>query len=184
MVELILKVTLFGLLGGVVHSLLDRWRGQTAEGWLKQAKRFIYAMAASLFVVQLDDGFWGALFPIIFFVGSIPGWGLVLGEAMGGADPSKKPAGWQKGALATNLQLALWVRGAMWLGPALLLFIPTHNPMYLIAPVAMTVAFAVSPRLSRYFPAGAGFRYEQTELIRGALYGAPVAAIAALLAMI
>jgi hypothetical protein len=148
----------------------DRLRG--SGKWPLGVGRLLYAAVASLPVVRPEDGYWMLVFALLFFVGSTYGWGNPMGRVF---IPRKHahaaPERWQAGPLVTYPLLALFVRGLMWLAPAAFIYIPTGNALYLVAPIAMTVAFTASPYIARALVKDEARRWAPMEYLRGGIYG-------------
>lgn len=170
MVELIIETTVFAIVVGAFGAILDRARG-TTDGGEQHIWRLLYAFVLAAVSSRVTDTWWAsAIFMAVAFLGSMPGWGKVLGDAMGGAHPDKLPASWQVGFLKDS-RIGLVARGAMWLAPVLVLGIILGYWHYVWAWAAMTIAFVASPYASRYIVPipKAGERYAPTEYVRGFL---------------
>ena len=112
-------------------------------------------------------------------LGERPGWGAPIGQYHGTPDPDRRPEWWQVGPLRTNPLAALFVRGAIWGLPVLLLTAPFGVPVWQPL-VAMTLAFPAAEWLAERISdpqkpkswAGAW-----NEFYRGGVFGAILAAI-------
>lgn len=153
---------------GAICAGADRLRGMDKLPAL--VVKILYGVVATAIVASPADGLWALAFLVVFVAGSSPGWGRPLGLALGGRnDPEYER--WQVGFLRNDNRYALLARGLMWLLPAALLYFPTGNVMYAVAPVTMTVAFVLAPYIASAVERHVPSRWAIMELSRGAIFG-------------
>jgi hypothetical protein len=142
--------------------------------------RMLFAVVATFAIATPYDDWWAALCLVLIFTGSTAGWGNPIGRALlhNHKHPIKhsKYESWQVGFLKKNVPLALFVRGLIWTGPLALLWYPTGNTDYLVASLAMPLAFTVSPYIPAHF-FDAPNRWAPMEYIRGAIFGTILAVL-------
>jgi len=86
------------------------------------------------------------LFAVLFTLGSRPGWGQPMGEALGGK-PSPTYEKWQVGVLRENVTAALAVRGVIWAAPVLPLAYFNTDVVFLLP--ALVVGFTAGPYIAK-----------------------------------
>lgn len=159
------------------------------RGWdlpVAGLRKLAYGLAVAGFIAWQSDLCWSFVlaYSCLFALGSAPGWGRPMGEALGGV-PNRQYEWWQGTKALTQTKYALLFRGCMWTGFAVPALLFGCSPLVLLAVPAMTVAFWAAPYITVALAYQTGFRFEYrwkvAEGLCGAIFGLLLGTAAVLL---